>query len=444
MKAKTFFGLLCVVALCLSIISCSTSKTTAAPTQQVVTSTPRVDPTPTATKTVLPTPSPFLEPVSGSPSDDSPAVTDSTADEATRLINSPEIQAALKAEGYVPVYFRDADGKNTLSWIDPNGVCWFNTPDSAFDPDFNALTKSGVQEGVAHFDSVDGGIPMDAFTKVDFDGIPKGYACLGAVLNDPDDPDFTQMRVLLYNTKTNEVLGHMQVLYSAGEKPRFVVSGDGRFGLKVGARTLAWLAENGGGQTLDMASLVPALPVPRMEIADFKAVELSKLITVDEAGVAALCQDILTNSPLGDPEKIAKSVHLNIDKSGQSLLLNGVISGSLVTEQNFKPMFVFRDEDGNPNVLYAAIVTGNDGKHHLVCLRTAHISPNDDFLQENIRNLGRGTHNIFVSIVFKSDKRVPAADKIFEHTPSADEFEQWLIDTEPGKYPLLATTLTGR
>ena len=120
MKAKTFFGLLCVVALCLSMISCSTSKTTAAPTQQVVTLTPRVDPTPTATKTVLPTPSPLLEPSSGSPSDDSPAVIDSTADEATRLINSAEIQVALKAEGYVPVYFRDADGKNTLIGLTQN------------------------------------------------------------------------------------------------------------------------------------------------------------------------------------------------------------------------------------------------------------------------------------------------------------------------------------
>lgn len=442
MKAKTFFGLLCVVALCLSIISCSTSKTTAAPTQQVVTSTPRVDPAPTATKTVLPTPSPFLAPISGSPSDDSPASTDSTADEATRLINSPEIQAALKAEGYVPVYFKDADGKNTLSWIDQNGVCWFNTPDSGFDPTFNALTKTGTKEGIAHFDPVDGGIPMDAFTKVDFDGIPKGYACLGAVLNDPDDPDFTQMRVLLYNTTTNEALGYMQVMYAAGEKPRFVVSGDGRFGLKVGTKTLAWLAENGGGQKLDMASLVPALPVPRMEIADFKAVELAKLITVDEAGAAALCQDILTNSPLGDPEHIAKSVTLNIDKTGQSVFLVGFTSEAEVTEPNLMPVYVFRDADGNPNVLYAAIVTGDDGKHHLACLRTTHIF-DDETVLDNITNLGRGTHNIFVSIILKSDDGYGPWDQVLEHAPAAKELQQWLIDDQ-GQHPLLATTLTGR
>ncbi|MFN8388273.1 MAG: hypothetical protein U0X92_17910, partial [Anaerolineales bacterium] len=172
------------------------------------------------------------------------------------------------------------------------------------------------------------------------------------------------------------------------------------------------------------------------------AVELAKLITVDEAGAAALCQDILTNSPLGDPEKIAKSVYLNIHKSGQSVYLTGFTSEANVTEPNLKPLYVFRDADGNPNVLYAAIVTGDDGKKHTVCLRTVNI-PDNDIAQRNIRNLGRGTNNISVNIILKSDDGYGPWDKVLEHAPAAKALQQWLIETE-GNHPLLVTTLTGQ
>lgn len=262
--------LLSTIVLSAILAACSPpndgTTTPAAPT-----STPAATLTPEAMITATSTPAPFPTTISGNPDSGSgfivaPGVPAGVGGpgELSPFYNSPEVQNALVGQDYALVYYAqplynqdgtpqlDTNGnpltQNILSWTDASGACWFNAPQQIFDPNFHSETLSSVDQGIAHFDPDDGGAPMEAFMKVDISNIPPGYACLGAIMNEPGDDNYTQFRVLLINTATNEVIGWMQAAWVAGDHLTFVQSADGHFGIQAGGKTLQWIAEH----TLDV------------------------------------------------------------------------------------------------------------------------------------------------------------------------------------------------